>query len=137
MIRNYILSAAAMFVAAKAGELLLPDGNMKKYASVCISLILCISLIRPFFGKTNFKLPEVSEKVNFEDTFKKDVFDEYKKRIESNIFEKCGVLAEVSVGENGVIESIALPFGTSADAVNYIISELGVEKDVIKIAENK
>ena len=59
MIRNYILSAAAMFVAAKAGELLLPDGNMKKYASVCVSLILCISLIRPFFGKTNFKFPEV------------------------------------------------------------------------------
>ena len=127
MIRNYILSAAAMFVAAKAGELLLPDGNMKKYASVCVSLILCISL----------KLPEVSEKVNCEDTFQKDVFDEYKKRIESNIFEKCGVLAEVSVGENGVIERIALPFGTSADAVNYIISELGVEKDDIKIAENK
>ena len=65
------------------------------------------------------------------------MFDEYKKRIESTIFEKCGVLAEVSVGENGVIERIALPFGTSADAVNYIISELGVEKDDIKIAENK
>lgn len=137
MIRKYILSAMAMFIAVKAGEILLPDGNMKKYASLCISLVLCASLARPFFSETNFNLPQISDSVTFEDTFKYDVFDEYKKRIEANIFDKYEVSADVSLRDDGSIESIVLSREPSEDALKYIVNELGVEENDIKILQNK
>ena len=134
MMREYILKIIGAVILYSAGEMLLPEGNIKKYACVVMSLLVCLAFISPVGISDDFmgEIFTVTE-AEVEDTFEGDVRSEYDKRIENIIYENTGEEAHVRTGENYEIVSVTVQ---SESAALYVINSLGVERSAIQIGKN-
>lgn len=133
--RAYIVKIIGAVILYCAGEMLLPEGNVKKYACVVLSLMVCLAFISPLEISEDFK-DEIftSSKTQIDDTFGDEVRAEYEKRIENIIYENTGGSAEVETGDNFEITSVTV---SDEAAALYAINNLGVERSVIQIGKNQ
>ena len=76
MVKEYVLSLIAVSISGLLIDVLLPEGNIRKYSNFAISIILSIILIQPI---TNF----FSEDYNFE--FKNYIQQSYQDNREKSI----------------------------------------------------
>ncbi|MBQ7717710.1 MAG: hypothetical protein IJT38_00190 [Clostridia bacterium] len=127
--REYLLKVIGAVILYSLGESFLPEGNIKKYSSVVLALLVTLSFLSPFEISTDFK-DEIFQTVNTEgeDTFSSEVRGEYEKRIENMILENTGEMAEVETDEDFKITSVY----TTESAKEYIINNLGVDKNAVK-----
>lgn len=127
--RGYLLKIIGAVILYSLGESFLPEGNMKKYSCVVLSLLVTLSFLSPLEISTDFK-DEIFEAVtpDTEDTFGEEVRVEYEKRIENMILENTGEEADVKTNENFEITSVY----TTQPAAEYIINNLGVDKNAVK-----
>ena len=102
MLKKYIISIISVSIAILIFDMLLPEGNVRKYGNFAFSLILSIALIQPItsFFKSDFNLDNNISK------YEVDYTDAVKSTVNSiSGFED----AEVSVEHNdNKIESITV-----------------------------
>jgi len=134
--KAYLLKVFGIFIVAGAGELMLPDGNIKKYAKVLLSILICHALLSPTGIMPEFEIDSITENTEVSDTFESEVYGEYKKRIEENILEKTGRKCEVILNDRGEIEKIIAESEPEIGFVAYLVNELGVGKDDIEVRKN-
>lgn len=134
--RAYLLKVFGIFLITGAGELLLPEGNIKKYAKVLLSVLVCHALLTPIGVIPDFEIEAITEDAMVHDTFESDVYEEYKKRIEENIFEKTGQRCTVILKDDGSIEKIITEDEPDIAVIMYFANELGVKKDDIEVGKN-
>ena len=134
MMRAYILKIVGAVIMYSAGETLLPDGNIKKYATVALSLLVCLAFISPLEISQDFK-NEIftAAQTEIDDTYESSIRAEYEKRIENMIYERTGGFAEVETGDNYEIISVTV---SDDAAALYVINSLGVERGVVQIRKN-
>lgn len=131
--REYILKTVGAVILYAMGEMLLPEGNIKKYSCVVLSLLVALEFLSPVGISDDFKA-EIFENtdVSVTDTFTGDVRAEYERRLEDMIYENTGVNARVITdGEFGIV-SVTLPAGSGDDAIIYITEKLGVHRSDIQ-----
>ena len=73
--REITLRVMAVLMIAFLGESVLPEGNMKKYTSVLLSAIVCLSMVSAICGNLRFDIPDFADEIETEinDTFREDV----------------------------------------------------------------
>lgn len=133
--KAYLLKIFGVFIIAGTGEILLPEGNIKKYAKVLLSLLICHALLSPAGVIPDFSVASSVNETNITDTFKDDVMAEYRRKIEENIFEETGDRCRVFLDSEGQIEKITAE-KISGSGMLYITGELGVEENDIEIGKN-
>ena len=64
-LKNYVLSITGVSVLSLLAECLIPQGNVKKYASFAMGVILSVCIISPLFslGKQQIQMPLEEEYV--------------------------------------------------------------------------
>ncbi len=134
--RGYLLRLFGIFLVVGVGELLLPDGNIKKYAKVVLSILVFYVMLSPIGILPDFDIKTEYEQALLYDTFDEQVKAEYKKRIEESITEKSGYGCEVMLREDNTIERVISYGEISQDAKKYITSELGVLENDIEIRKD-
>ena len=134
VMRAYIVKIIGAVIMYSAGETLLPEGNIKKYACIVLSLLVCLAFISPLDISEDFRneIFTVTQS-EIEDTYESGVREEYERRIENMIYENTGGRAEVKTGDNYEIVSVIV---SNDAAALYVINSLGVERSVVQIGKN-
>ncbi len=100
--KAYIMTILAAAVTVTVAGCLLPEGTVKKYASLASSVMISLAVALPFaslLGKDfDFSLPDTGDYIysgNATSEYKKMLADEYKKEIEEKLSYLGRVYAEV------------------------------------------
>ena len=132
--KEILIKLLSLTLLSYAGEMLLPEGNMKKYSNLLLSIVLCAALISSFSGTgynssliTEITADEVSEK------YYGDVMAEYKKRAEAEIEKRCGAKATVETDENYNITHVK--FFSAPDNTDFLKNDLGVSDSEIEFSD--
>lgn len=133
--RELLLKLMGLSLLSFFGNMLLPEGNMKKYASLLLSFVVCACFISSLGGGLDAKLSALPESLETasSDTFHEEVMAEYKKRAEAEIEKHCGAKAEIETDENYNITHVkfySTPRGTS-----FLTDELEVSENEIEISD--
>lgn len=131
--KGYILKILGIFLILGISEIMLPEGSIKKYAKVILSILVCSTLLSDIGVLPRLEIDTEIESAKIEDTFENEVLKEYKKRIEENIFENSGERAEVILNGDGGIEKVTV-FG--GEALKYVKNCLGVSENDIETYRN-
>ena len=135
--RGYLLKICGVFIVSSVCNVILPDGNVKKYAKVLMSIIVCITLLSPgdvSLGKISYD----SKEYEVADNFENQLTAEYKNRIENTISEKCGCECEVVLDEERNIKKIILKGECSEEGREYIVTKLCVdEENIVTVAQEQ
>ena len=137
-LKEYVLRITSISIIGLLLECIMPSGNIKKYASFGLSLILSISLISPLL---NFEVNNIS--FDFEERYEFDYTESVKSTVNSvKGFEKADVYVEQ---ENNKISTVSIKSNNDKtlekavqkammDFLKNIINVVyGVEKDNIYI----
>ena len=128
--RIYMLRICGVFIISSVCNMILPDGNIKKYARILMSIIVCITLLSPCdisFDKISYNKSDFEVAEDFEN----QVTEEYKRRIENMIYEKYHIESDVVLNEKREIIKIILKGEYSEEGVNFIVTQMGVGKESI------
>lgn len=100
--KAYILTLCAAAIAVTITNCLLPEGSVKKYASLASSVMISLAIALPFArflnGDFTFSLPETEEySINYdaERRYNDILKEEYKNNIETGLSDIGRVYAEV------------------------------------------
>lgn len=128
--RGYLLKICGVFIISAVCEIVLPDGNIKKYSKVLMSIVVCITLLSPFeFGKLDLSVQQ--HDIISEDTFEESIYDEYKIRLETMISEKCSEDCEVFLDDDKKITKILAEGEISEEGKQFITEKLGLSEEII------
>jgi hypothetical protein len=136
--KEIVLKICVTAVVFEVIKVITPSGNLSKFTDTVYSIILVIMIFNVVAGfdfVPSFDL-SVPNETEYEETFEEDVYEEYKKKVESIIEEKTGANAEV-VFEGYNIESVAFDKDPGIFAINYLVSELGVDRNDIIVGKNQ
>lgn len=121
--KAYIMTILAAAVTVSVTGCLLPEGTVKKYASLASSVMISLAVALPFaglFGKDfEFSLPDTEEFIysyDAETEYKKMLADEYEKEIEEKLSYLGRIYAKVDADFN--VEKIEI----------YLSNEIGEEE---------
>ena len=131
--KEYLIKILGVFLISGAMEVMLPEGNIKKYAKIIMCIMVCSLILSPAGVLLEFDIKEEYSAAEIDDNFEEQVINEYEKRIEKHIFEKTGAEALAEVSESGDIKKITL-YGDKA--LGYVKNELGVSDENIELREN-
>lgn len=134
--KDYLLRLFAIFIIVGAGEIMLPESSIKKYAKVLMSILVFHTLLSPVGVLPEFNISAETEKVKLEDNFEEKVMAEYKKRIEESIISNGADECSVILKSDLTIEKITLKAREREKVINYIVNELGVLESDIEIRQN-
>lgn len=73
MIKEYVLSIISISITGLLIDVLLPDGNIRKYSNFAISIILSVILIQPITNLFDKEFDFEFEKTNYEIDYTKAV----------------------------------------------------------------
>lgn len=139
-LREYIVNILTVSLLAAVFDILLPEGNIKKYANAIIGLSVAAVIVMPIAGvlSGDIKVPwqEISS-IEYEEEYMTVLEEEFCDRTEKLIEEKSGgrVRAEViaTVSEDTRIEKVTLYGNPDSATMFYITDELGVNRNVVEI----
>ncbi len=125
-----------MALLSALANLLLPAGNMRRFAAPVIGLGITAAILLPavslFSGTRDALLPAI-EMAADDVTYQNAVLDAYREKIEKSIMEKGDVTAHVTVGENYEIEKIVLSGSPDGNVMLFIQKDLGVARHAVEI----
>ena len=135
--KEYIMRVLCMALISTLADILLPEGNLRRFAAPLLGLSVMAAILLPavsfLTGSTDIVLPAI-EMTADEKTYQNALLDTYSAKIEAAIMEKdAGVTAQVTVGENYEIEHITLCGQPSARVMLFIQKDLGVARNAITI----
>lgn len=142
-IKNYITSLGSVAVLCALCELLLPSGDIKKYARLAAGLLVIATAISPF--SRGFDLNRLSADIQMqtvsaaetEAEFKARILMKHKENIEKLIAQRAGegYKIQADVNNDGAVVSVSFDKEPPPGAVRYITGELGVKEENIKVYE--
>ncbi len=160
MLKEYATGIIVVSVFAMLCEMLMPEGNLKRYSKVVVGLIVMLVIVGPitklpFYAET-FVMPalDTSGQLSQEELAMREAeaierqFEaDLAARMEQDVLETCGetvaVQVTVQLGEDGMVNGIArvdvtcgnpMRFG---DIVSRIHTQFGVEKDRIMVTSEE
>ena len=141
--RDYMIALGTVMLLTALSKMLLPEGDIKKFATFAMGFMLICAVVTPIPNlMKEVKLDTESFSYDEEDinkaeaTFRAQVIKKHRENLNSLIEEKMvhGSKAYVETSENGEIISVTLRLrGDESAAVNYIVSELLVPRERIKL----
>ncbi len=145
--REYMTSLGCVLMITAFSKMLLPEGGIKKYMSLALGFILISTALTLFPGKIgeisfpadSFRVDE-GEITKMEADYRAKVITEHRNNLQKKIEEQMqhGSKAFVEVSPEGGIISVTLRIkGDESKAIAYIVEELGVERERIKIKNDK
>ena len=128
-------------------KIIVPEGDIKKYMTLALGFILISTALTIMPGQMreisfqtdSFRLDE-KEVARMEADYRAKVIKEHKKILQQKIEEqmKYGSRAFVEVSPEGEVLSVTLRIkGDESKAILYIVEELGVTRERIKIKNDK
>ena len=145
--KEYMSSLGCVLMITAFAKVIIPDGGIKKYMSLAMGFIListALTLIPGKFGEISFpaesfRLDE-KEVSRMEADYRARVMTGHKKNLQNKIEQQMqhGSKAFVEVSPEGEIISVTLRLkGDESKAVLYIVEQLGVERERIKLKNDK
>ena len=144
--KEYMTSLGTVLMLIAISNMLIPEGSIKKYTSLAMGFML-ISTALSFlpsvhdfsFKGTTFEISD-AQIATAEAQYRGEVIKRHRENIEKEIEKKLRhegkAYAEVS--PEGEVVSVTLAInGDESRAVEYIVSELGVERERITIKYDK
>ena len=140
--RDYMVTLGTIMMMIAFSNILLPDGSIKKFASLATGFMLICAVVSPLPSLVKeMSLPESFEikEEDIEKTqaqYRARVLKEHKENLENKISEKLkhGSRVSVEVSSQGEILSVSIILkGDESSAVAYIVQELNVERERIKL----
>ena len=137
-VRECILSFLGIALFAGVFEILLPDGNIKKYSSVLIGFVISASFVSLFGLMDDITLEDINteafisfENVSIEqdDKIQKEYIANIKKIIEQN----GGTATDVEIDDEMRPVKIVFNEPVSESLKNFLTQEMGVSEDVIVV----
>ena len=145
--REYMTSLGCVLMITAFSKMLLPEGGIKKYMSLALGFILISTALTLFPGKIgeisfpadSFRVDE-DEITKMEADYRAKVITEHRNNLQKKIEEQMqhGSKAFVEVSPEGEIISVTLRIkGDESKAISYIVENLGIERERIKIKNDK
>lgn len=144
--REYMTALGSVLIITAFAKMLVPEGSIKKYVSLATGfMIISTALsILPGVGEISFSEDSFGfnddEITKIEAEYKAEVIKEHRKNLSGKIEAqmKHGSKAFAEVSPDGQILSVTLVLkGDESKALQYIVEELGVERERIKIKYDK
>ena len=139
--REYIISIGSVMTMAALAQMLLPEGNVKIFASLCVGFMIISVVLTPLqAGKAGALLGEAQNlfkgQEEAEAIYRANVIDRHRENTKSLIEKKIkhgsGVFVELDNNAN-ITQIIIRARGDESAAVFYITESLGVPRERIKI----
>lgn len=142
--KEYMLNLGSIMMMMALSKLILPEGGIKKFASLAMGFMLITAALAPL--PSNFEeISFDSESFEINDTdiekseaqYRAQVIKAHRENLERMITENIVHDSRVSVEvtQNGEIIGVTLVLkGDESKAVNYIVNTLGVPRERIKIS---
>ncbi len=141
--RDYMIALGTVMMLTALSKMLLPEGSIKKFATLAMGFMLICAVTSPLpnlikevkLDANSFEYDEADIK-KAEATYRAQVIKKHRENLGALIEEKMvhGSKAYVETSENGDIISVTLRLrGDESAAVNYIVSELFVPRERIKL----
>lgn len=140
--REYIISLGAVMLLTSFMQLLLPEGGIKKFASLAAGFMIISAIISPI--KSDFDISSVFEtdivyEEEQEAIYRAEVLKKHKENLREIIQKKLkhGGTAYVETDNEGNITSVTLRCkGDESAAVMYIVESMGVKRERIKVYDD-
>ena len=145
--KDYMTSLGVVLMLIALSNMLVPEGSIKKYASLAMGFMLITSAISfiptgseaPIFTEDSFSISE-EEVASAQAHYRAEVLKRHRENLEKTIEEKLkyGGRAYVEVSPDGEVISVALTvFGDESRAVAYIVENLGIGRERISLKYDK
>ncbi len=135
---DVVLKICISVVVFEVIKIITPSGNFSKFTDSVYSVVLVIMIFNIVTGFDSIPALDfdISSNVSYEDTYEKDVSQEYQKRIKAKICEKCK--ADAAIEFDGYsIKSVVFEEDPGIASINYLINELGVDRNDITVRKNQ
>ena len=140
---KWIEGIAIAVIIASIFEMILPNGNIKKYVKIILGIYIVFSIISPFSGskvKGNFdlskKVDELFENSNTKDNSKEESTSEQRlNKIYENTFEK--ELIQTIEKEGFIVCKCEVNGNFNAEEENAGISKISITLENIKVLKKK
>lgn len=135
---DVVLKVCISVVLFEVIKIITPSGNFSKFTDSVYSVVLVIMIFNIVTGFDSIPVPDfdISSDVSYEDTYEREVIKEYQKRIKDKICEKCEMDAAVEFEEYD-IKSVVFEDDPGIASINYLINELGVDRNDITVRKNQ
>lgn len=145
--KEYMTSLGVVLMLIALSSMLIPEGSIKKYASLAMGFMLITSALSlipsgskiPIFTEDSFSISE-EDIATAEAQYRAEVLRRHRENLEKTIEEKLkyGGRAYAEVSPEGDVISVTLEvFGDESGAVAYIVENLGVGRERIKLKYDK
>lgn len=141
--RDYMTNLGTVMILITVFKMLLPEGNVKKFASFAMGFMLICTVISPLpnlarsveknMGNIGFDEEKIK---NDEALYRAEVLKKHRENLNALIEKETvhGSKAYTEVSEDGEITSVTLRLkGDESRAVYYITETLGVKRERIKL----
>lgn len=135
---DVVLKICISVVVFEVIKIITPSGNFSKFTDSVYSVVLVIMIFNIVTGFDSIPALDfdISSDVSYEDTYEKDVSQEYQKRIKAKICEKCK--ADAAIEFDGYsIKRVVFEEDPGIASINYLINELGVDRNDITVRKNQ
>ncbi len=143
LMKEYMISLGTVMMMIAIAEILIPEGSIKKFASLAMGFMIITAITSPLdklttgfeFDTSSLKIDEKSmEKAETE--YKEKVLERHKETLTEKIKTKIKHGSEVSVevSPDGNLSKVTIKLkGDESTAVRYIVEELGLQRERIKL----
>lgn len=145
--REYMTNIGAITMIIALANMIIPDGGMKKFASLAMGFMLITAALSFIPGSmADFSLSSQSFSISDEDIealqaeYRADVLKQHRENMEKIIGEKLknGGSVHVETSPDGDITRVTLRVrGDESEAVLYITQTLGTPRERIKLIYDK
>ncbi len=145
--REYMTALGSVLIITAFAKMLVPEGSIKKYVSLATGFMIistALSILPGKLGDISFSDDSFSfndeEITKIEARYKAEVIKEHRKNLSEKIEAqmKHGSKAFAEVSPDGQIISVTFVLkGDESKAMQYVVEELGVERERIKIKYDK
>jgi len=145
--REYMTALGSVLIITAFAKMLVPEGSIKKYVSLATGFMIistALSILPGKLGDISFSGDSFSfnddEIAKIEAEYRAEVIKEHRKNLSGKIEAqmKHGSKAFAEVSPDGQILSVTLVLkGDESKALQYVVEELGVERERIKIKYDK
>ena len=139
--REYMITLGSMLMMVSIAEILMPEGGIKKFASLAMGFMIITVAVAPISGDV-FKFETETFGINEESMkeaqrqYEEKVLAEHRKNLTLRIQEhiKHGSEVSVEVTSEGILQQVTITLkGDESSAVAYIVETLKLPRERIKL----
>lgn len=145
--REYMLSLGSVLMLIAFSNMIVPEGNIKKYVALATGFMIISTALTILpgsagdisFSANTFSISE-EEVSKIQAEYRAEVIKRHRENLETKIEEYLseGAKAYVEVTEEGEVTGVTIhTTKDESEAVMYIIENLGIKRERIKIKNDK